>query len=209
MPIVNNSHATWYPYEALKYMDQPNKDIKQLFPNDTIKYYESNYKNIDYKELLHFLCVSEDLSTWCIKYDLNNCIIYIPSYNKEFNCIDWEYHDGGLYFDGYAQYKWAYDGQYDSQFFQNELYINVFVATIYGGICCHIDKKTSDVRFYAIGADDGSLFITDHLFTNNIPLLKQYLISEISELHIDGINHQMIIENIWNSTLEIETTFKH
>ncbi|MDE6284675.1 MAG: hypothetical protein K2M17_02920, partial [Bacilli bacterium] len=103
-------------------------------------------------------------------------------------------------------------GNVDKQGYIDNNFINIIIAHIDGGIICHINRYSYDVRFYGIGEDDGHWFIVDNLWTvvvNNINYWKMLLMSEISELHIDNFNHQKVIDIIWNSNLSPETYYCH
>lgn len=168
---------------------------------------------INWEELVHYLHVEEDLIEWqwMGMEGCKSCKSQYFRFDNENNCIVCE-EDYDLYLclDGYAQYKsWYRESDLDTQCFENNLWVNVFVANVYGGICCHIDKKTSQIKFYGIGEDDGYWFIVNELWIQDIPMLKRYLMSEVSELRIEGLNHQKIIENIWNSDLSVETKYRH
>ena len=223
MSIVNKSKNTWFPNVCLDYLEYPgtyvDEDIKRCFSKEEqkeiINQYGSRYNYrtkkydstiINWEELIHYLHVAEDLNEWQ-GIDWTKCSADYAQWDKKNNCILWEPYDLSL--DGYAQCKYQYSGEPDTQCFANRLWVNVFVATVDGGICCHIDKKTSQAKFYGIGEDDGYWFIVNELWIRDIPMLKRYLMSEVSELHIEEIDHQKIIENIWNSDLKIETKYRH
>lgn len=219
MPIVNKSKNSYFPKLCLEYLNYPgtyvDEDIKRCFSNEGklrnlqnrfSKRYNPKTRKFDpviinWEELVHYLHVEEDLYDWQIM-GMSGCEKCKVTYND---------HTYNMYFlDGYSQYKSCYGGdKFDTQCFANDLWINVFVASIDGGICCHIDKKTSEIKFYGIGEDDGFWFIVNELWIQDIPMLKRYLMSEISEIKIEGLDHQKVIENIWNSDISVETKYRH
>ena len=224
MSIVNKSKNTWFPNTCLAYLEYSgtyvDEDIKRCFSKEEQKeitdqyssrynYHTGKYDStiINWEELIHYLHVAEDLNEWQ-GIDWRGCKCWYAIYDKVNDYIIWEEDEIDL--DGYAQYKsWCKGSEFDSQCFANKLWINIFVSSVDGGICCHIDKKTSQVKFYGIGEDDGYWFIVNELWIRDIPMLKMYLMSEVSELHIEEISHQKIIENIWNSDLKVETKYRH
>ncbi len=223
MAIVNKSKNTYFPNTCLDYLKYPGKyvdsDIKNCFSEKEQEYLQEEYSKrynpntlkfdpviINWEELIHYLHVAEDLNVWQ-SIDWTKSLVYYPYWDKNKNQVVWETYPMDL--DGYAQCKYQYSGEPDIQCFENELWINVFVASVSGGICCHIDKKTSQVKFYGIGEDDGYWFIVNELWIEDVPMLKRYLMSEVSELRIKGIDHQKIIENIWYSDLRVETKYRH
>lgn len=224
MSIVNKSKNTWFPNTCLAYLEYPgtyvDEDIKRCFSKEEQREITNQYSSrynprtvkydpvvINWEELIHYLHVAEDLVDWQ-RIEWRGCKYLRAIYDKINNYIIWEENEIDL--DGYAQYKsLCKRSELDSQCFANKLWINVFVANVNGGVCCHIDKKTSQVKFYGIGEDDGYWFIVNELWIQDIPMLKRHLMSEVSELHIEGLDHQKVIENIWNSDLSVETKYRN
>lgn len=230
MSIVNKSKNTYFPDICLEYLRYPGeyveKYIKSCFSGQELKDLQKEYSKrynpktgkfdpviIDWVELIHYLHVAEDLIEWqrMGMKGCKSCKAQYFSLDEENNRLVCE-EDYDLYMclDGYAQYKsWCKASDLDTQCFANDFWVNVFVANVEGGICCHIDKKTSQIKFYGIGEDDGYWFIVNELWIQDIPMLKRYLMSEVSELRIEGLDHQKVIENIWNSDLSVETKYRH
>lgn len=113
---------------------------------------------------------------------------------KEVNIKDSKYG----YFDGYSQVKWTYSRDYDFQVFNEEIYVYIFVADVKdGGLGLRYNKWSKEVIIFGIGEDDGFWSPSEYL-PDNFDVWKGYLMSVVSEQHIEDFDHQYIIDKIWN-----------
>lgn len=104
-------------------------------------------------------------------------------------------------FDGYSQVLYHFGNITDSQCYDDGYNVFLFIANVYGGVATVINKITHNVKFFIIGEDDGSWFVTAKTYwgiEKQLDFFKREILSEINELHIENFNHQEVIKKIFN-----------
>lgn len=220
--IVNKAAKTGIPeyiFEIIRDNEITEKELQDILGEDFKKELRDDYgyrwnrlagdSEINYTEILNYICVEANLQHWQYMFDYSGCpIVYRYNDRKTGKII---YEDTTMELDGYSQSNYQFTSAEDRQCFSDGIYLDVFIANVAGGICCRINLRNSECTFYAIGEDDGHWFITTCLWTtvsDNIPYWKNLLMSEISELRFTGLNNQKVIENIWNSNLEVQKKYR-
>lgn len=177
------------------------------FPDYFIEAVANGAHEDELKHLLDYRTLTE-----ISKYRWGN----IPDFGKyvEYNIFEeclqhWQFMfnydnaDYDYWFDGYSQVKHSFTCEYDYQGFENEHYIVVMVADVYCGLGVLINKHTYEITLFDIAEDDGHWFVGNsyHLH-KDFNYLKTFLMSQIAEIHSDNFYHQLVIEKLWNKTVD-------
>lgn len=181
--------------EANEFMEY--EYLSNGYPIQFIKEQFFNETNIPENEIENYVLMNmcnELIRQWSYHYNTTN--ISFEYIDKNFNHIIENSNNWG--FDGYSQIG-SRLGFVDRQLFEDENFIFLFIADVEGGIATVINKSNYEIKFFFIGEDDGSWFISSRpyeLITNRFLEFKNYLCSEINELK--NIDNQRIIEQIFN-----------
>lgn len=189
--IINIIPNNWYNFpeyfiEALA-NGSHDDELKHLLEWKTLKEVD-HYRHGEissFRKYVEYLIFTECLESWQHMFGLP---------------ID---EDGWCNFDGYSQVKNSFSSEPDYQAFGNEHYLVVVVSLIYNGIGVLINRHNGEITLFGIHEDDGHWFVGTGIYEPKLfNYLKNFLMSQISELRIENFDHQEIIEKIWNAKYE-------
>lgn len=192
--IFNEIPNNWYNFPNYFIEAVANRvhedELKHLLDHKTLKHLSHyRYGNIpDFSKYVEYNIFEECLQYWQLMFKYNN---------------------DDYWFDGYSQVKYSFTSEYDYQGFENEHYLIVMIANIYCGLGILINKHTYEITIYEIGEDDGHWFVgNSYQLHKNFDYLKMFLMSQIAEIHSDNFKHQLVIEKLWNKTIDdIQTIY--